>query len=194
LLEPGYNPITFEVAQHASKNQCESPCSPDLWTSISLRESYVEMEYGLKPLPRELSALSTHVFDPRLMPAGDVHIVIPDNSAASASLAGIVASGVARRFDYRRVAFTVSRALRPGMDNVVVGKRSFMQTVPGAKNANLAAAIKGGYLKIMPMVAADGSADPTHALLMLSGEDDAATKLAAITFSNISFRFPGSDE
>src|SRR5687767_1822891 len=42
LLEPGYNPITFAVAQHASKNQCESPCSPDLWTNISLdRKSVV---------------------------------------------------------------------------------------------------------------------------------------------------------
>jgi cellulose synthase (UDP-forming) len=194
LLEPGYNPIVFEVAQHASKNQCESPCSPDLWTNISLRESYVEMEYALKPLPRELSALSTHVFDPRLMPAGEVHIVIPDNTAGSASLAGIVASGVARRFDYRRVSFTVSRTLRPGVDNVVVGKRAFVQMVPGAKAAALDKPLRGGYLKLLPMVAADGSPDPAHALLLLSGEDDAASKLAAITFSNISFRFPGTDE
>ncbi|MBC8023866.1 MAG: cellulose biosynthesis cyclic di-GMP-binding regulatory protein BcsB, partial [Burkholderiales bacterium] len=194
LLEPGYNPIVFAASQHATKDQCESPCTPDLWTSINLRESYVEIEYDLKPLPRELSALSTHVFDPRLMPAGEVHIVIPDLSAASATLAGIVASGVARRFDYRRVSFTVSRTLRPGLDNVVVGRRSLLQAVPGTKGANLGSAIKGGYLKILPMVAADGSADAAHALLLLSGEDDAATKLAAITFSNISFRFPGSDE
>ena len=194
LLEPGYNPISFAVAQHASKNQCESPCTPDLWTNISLRDSYVEMEYDLKPLPRELSALSTHVFDPRMMPAGEVHIVTADTSISSASLAGIVASGVARRFDYRRVGFTVSRSLRPGVDNVVVGKRAFVQLVPGAKAADLAAPIRGGYLKLLPMVAADGSADPTRALLLISGEDDAAAKLAAITFSNISFRFPGTDE
>ena len=194
LLEPGYNPIAFSVAQHASKNQCESPCTPDLWTNISLRDSYVEMEYDLKPLPRELSALSTHVFDPRLMPAGEVHIVTQDASPGSAALAGIVASGVARRFDYRRVGFTVSRALRPGVDNVVVGKRSFAQQVPGTKAADLGGAIRGGYLKLLPMVAADGTADPAHALLVISGEDEAATKLAAITFSNISFRFPGSDE
>ncbi len=193
LLEPGYNPIVFAVAQHATTNQCESPCSADLWTNISLRDSYVEMEYELKALPRELSALSSHVFDPRLLPSGEVHIVIPDSSVSSAALAGIVASGVARRFDYRRVGFTVSRALKPGVDNVVVGKRSFAQTVPGAAGA-LAAPIKGGYLKLLPMVTADGKADPKHALLLLSGEDDAATKLAAITFSNISFRFPGTDE
>ena len=193
-LEPGYNVVGISVSQHAKKEQCENPCTPDLWTNISLRDSYVEMEYDLRPLPRELSAISSHVFDPRLMPEGNVNIVIPDMSAGSATLAGIVASGVARRFDYRRVNFTVSRAVKPGLDNVVVGKRSFMQTVPGAKGASLATAIKGGYLKILPMVAADGSADPTHALLLLSGEDDSATKLAAITFSNISFRFPGSDE
>lgn len=194
LLEPGYNPVVFSVAQHASKNQCESPCAPDLWTNVSLRESYVEMEYELKPLPKELSALSTHVFDPRLLPAGEVHIVTPDSSAGSAALAGIVASGVARRFDYRRVSFTVSRVLRPGVDNVVVGKRSFAQQVPGTTAADLANPIRGGYLKLLPMVAADGSADPAHALLVISGEDEPATKLAAITFSNISFRFPGSDE
>jgi hypothetical protein len=161
---------------------------------VSLRESYVEMEYDLKPLPRELSALSTHVFDPRIMPAGEVHIVTADSSIGSAALAGIVASGVARRFDYRRVSFTVSRSLRPGVDNVVVGKRTFVQRVPGANAPALGAPIKGGYLKLLPMVASDGRPDPARALLLISGEDEAATKLAAITFSNISFRFPGSDE
>jgi cellulose synthase (UDP-forming) len=194
LLEPGYNALAISVSQHAKKDQCENPCTPDLWTNVSLRESYVEMEYDLKPLPRELSAISTHVFDPRLMPEGEVNIVIADMTAGNASLAGIVASGVARRFDYRRVNFSVSTKLKPGVDNVVVGKRSQVQNMAGARNANLATAIKGGYLKILPMVAADGSADPTHALLLLSGEDDNATRLAAITFSNISFRFPGSDE
>src|SRR5258708_25096254 len=64
----------------------------------------------------------------------------------------------------------------------------------GARAGRWRTPIKGGYFKILPMVAADGRADPTHALLLLSGEDDSATKLAAITFSNISFRFPGSDE
>src|SRR6185436_9057651 len=191
-LEPGYNPIAIAVSQHSKKDQCENPCTPDLWTNVSLRDSYVEMDFDLRALPRELSAISTHVFDPRLMPGGNVHIVLPDMSAGSATLAGIVASGVARRFDYRRVSFTVGRALKPGVDNVVVGKRAFVQGI--ARNANLGAAIKGGYLKILPMVAADGGADNQHALLLLSGEDDAATKLAAITFSNISFRFTGSDE
>ncbi len=193
LLEPGYNALSFQVSQHFSKNQCESPCAADMWTNIHLRDSYIEMEYERKPVPRELSALSTHVFDPRIMPQGEVHVVTEDLSTAAASLAGIVASGIARRFDYRRVAFTVSRELQPGVDNVVVAKRDFVRKLLGNRVPGLDAT-GGGYLKLLPMVEKDGSADPTRALLVISGPDENAARLAAITFSNISFRFPGSDE
>jgi hypothetical protein len=192
LLEPGYNRLTFHVAQHFSKNQCESPCSPDLWTNISLRDSWVEMDYEWKDVPLQLSALSSFVFDPRLMPAGEVHIVTEDDSARSATIAGIVASGIARRFDYRAVSFTVSRSPRAGMDNVLVGKRAFASRILG-EGTKLPAS-KGGLLRVAPMVAADGAADPKRALLVVTGDTDEAVKLAAITFTNISFRFPGTQE
>ena len=54
LLVPGYNALVFQVAQHFSKNQCENPCAPDLWTNINLTESYLEMEFDWKPVPTEL--------------------------------------------------------------------------------------------------------------------------------------------
>jgi hypothetical protein len=193
LLEPGYNTMTFQVSQHFSRGNCESPCAPDLWTHINLHDSYFEVEHDWKPLPKELSALSTHVFDPRLMPAGQVHIVTEDNSPENATLAGIVASGIARRFDYRRVTFTVGRALKPGVDNVIVGKTAYVQGTMGARKSVIKEG-KGGYLRLAPMLAADGSEDPTRALLIISGVDSAAARLAAVTFSNISFRFPGTDE
>lgn len=191
LLVPGYNALVFQVAQHFSKNQCESPCSPDLWTNVSLAESYLEMEYDWKAVPTELSSLSSFVFDPRLMPAGEVHLVTEDDSARSATLAGIVASGIARRFDYRRVGFTVSREPRPGVDNVLIGKRAFAVKVLGEAAVR---PVKGGYLKVLPMRTAAGVADPTRAMLVVTGESDLAVKIAAITFTNISFKFPGTDE
>ena len=192
LLQPGYNALSFQVAQHFSKNQCESPCAPDLWTNISLRDSYMEMDYDWKDVPHELSALSSFVFDPRLMPSGEVHLVTEDDSARSATLAGIVASGIARRFDYRAVSFTVSRAPRPGVDNVLIGKRAFAAKVAGP--ATTLRASKGGVLRVMPMVDAKGAPDPKRALLVVTGDTDEAVKLAAITFTNISFRFPGTEE
>ncbi len=191
LLEPGYNPLVFQVAQHFSKNQCEAPCSPDLWTSVNLAESYLEMEFDWKAVPTELSSLSSFVFDPRLMPGGHVHLVTEDDSATSATLAGIVASGIARRFDFRRVGFSVSREPRPGMDNVLIGKRAFAARILGADAVRAA---KGGYLKVLPMKTAAGEKDPTRAMLVVTGETDPAVKIAAITFTNVSFKFPGTDE
>ena len=191
LLVPGYNSLVFQVAQHASKNQCEAPCSPDLWTNVSLVESYLEMEFDWKAVPPALASLSSFVFDPRLLPAGEVHLVTEDESAFSATLAGIVASGIARRFDYRRVGFTVSRVPRSGVDNVLIGKRTFAAKVLGE---DVVRRTKGGYLKVLPMKAASGEKDPTRAMLVVTGESDAAVKIAAITFTNISFKFPGSDE
>ena len=192
LLEPGYNALGFQVAQHFSKNQCESPCSPDLWTNVSLRESWVEMDYDWKDVPHKLSSLSSFVFDPRLMPAGEVNLVTEDDSAGNATLAGIVASGIARRFDYRPVTFTVSRTPRPGKDNVVIGKRAFATRIVGP--GTVLRATKGGLLRVMSMVGAQGEPDPKRALLVVTGDTDEAVKLAAITFTNISFRFPGSEE
>ncbi len=192
LIEPGYNALGFQVAQHFSKNQCESPCAADMWTHISLRESWIEMDYEWRDLPLRLSSLSSFVFDPRLLPAGEVHLVTEDDSAASATLAGIVASGIARRFDYRPVSFTVSRAPRPGVDNVVVGKRAFAARIAGP-GVPLRAA-KGGLLRLAAMSGPGGEPDPKRALLLVTGDTDEAVKLAAITFTNISFRLPGSEE
>ena len=192
LLEAGYNSLSFAVAQHFSKNQCESPCSADMWTNIDLKDSYVEMDYELRKVPSDLSQLSTFVFDPRLVGGGDVHIVTEDLTAKSATLAGIVASGIARRFDYRAVAFSVSRSLKPGTDNVVVGKRAFAEKLLGAQGAALKS-LAGGYLRVLPLVTEKG-AEPERALLVVSGEDEKAVEQAALTFSNISFPFPGTDE
>ena len=109
------------------------------------------MEFDWKPVPTELSSLSSFVFDPRLLPAGEVHFVTEDDSAGSATLAGIVASGIARRFDYRRVGFTVSRVPRSGVDNVLIGKRAFAAKLLGEAAVR---PVKGGYLKVLPMTTA----------------------------------------
>lgn len=192
LLKAGYNELTFQVAQHYSRDQCEVPCAPDLWTNISLAESYVEMQYEWKDVPRELSALSSFVFDPRVMPAGEVHLITEDDSARSATIAGIVASGIARRYDYRPVTFSVSRVPRPGMDNVLIGKRPFaLRVAPAGTTLGEG---RGGRLRVGPMTNARGDPDPKRALLIVTGDTDEAVKLAAITFTNISFRYPGTQE
>ena len=67
-LEAGYNTVTFQVAQHYLTSQCEQPCSPNLWTNISVKDSFLQIDYDLKPLPLRLGEASNWVFDPKQFP------------------------------------------------------------------------------------------------------------------------------
>jgi len=198
LLSPGYNRLAIEVIQHAALigatgHSCESPCMPDMWTRIDLDESSLDVDYEANAVPLDLSKLSSVVFDPRLTPMGRVHIVTEDLSEAATGVAAVVASGIARRFDYRKVSFSISRDLKPGVDNVLVGKSAFTEQFLSLRGVALPAA-EGGYLKLLPLPGSDGKHDPTHALLVITGASDAAVRIAAMTFSSISFAFPGGDE
>jgi hypothetical protein len=194
LLQPGYNRLTFESIQHstsASRAQCESPCSADMWTSIDLAKSSFDLDYALEPVPLDLSKLSRFVFDPRLTPQGHIHLVTEDLSEPSVNAAAVVASGIASRFDYRKVTFSVSRELEPKADNVLVGKAPYVGKFLSRYGVELSA-VKGGYLGVMPLPGATAP-DESRALIVVSGGSNDAVKLAAMTFSSMSFAFPGTD-
>lgn len=204
-LEAGYNSLNFQVAQHFMAKECERPCSPDLWTSINMNDSSLDVEYENNPVPLKLSAIADFLFDPKTYPEAHVNIITEDQSAENLTIAAIVSSGISRRYNYRRVIFSVSQQIKPGMDNVVVGRRAFMQEFLAPFNLVLGN-MEGGYLKIFPLPAeggsnrevsplpARGSYDVTHALLAVSGENFDHVKIAAETMANISFAYPGSQE
>ncbi|HEX8961994.1 MAG TPA: cellulose biosynthesis cyclic di-GMP-binding regulatory protein BcsB [Rhodocyclaceae bacterium] len=193
LLEPGYNKLTFQVDQHRQEKECELPCATDLWTSIKLDSSSLDIDYDLKPIPLRLSSLTDMVFDPRITPSSTVHLAFDTADEKAAGLAAVVASGVARRFDYRRVDFTVSDTLEAGRDNVVIGTTAFVTKLLGRAPPQKPGD-KGGFLKILPMAKSDGSPDPAHALVLVTGNSFDEVKLAAETLSNLSIGYPGSDE
>ena len=221
-LKAGYNSLDFQVAQHFMTRECERPCSPDLWTSINMNDSYIDVEYESNPVPLKLSAIAEFLFDPKTYPDAHVNIITEDQSAENLTIAAIVSSGISRRYDYRKVIFSVSQQIKPGMDNVVVGRRAFMQEFLAPFSLVLGS-MEGGYLKIFPLpvegghegtheifplpavdgsngvrevfpLPAKGSYDVTHALLAVSGETFDHVKIAAETMANISFAYPGSQE
>lgn len=198
LLEPGYNNVSFHVSQHYSL-ECENPCAEDLWTTLKLNEGAIQIEYTLKPVPLKLSTITNFLFDPKALPQGKVHIVTKDLSSEIATLASIVASGIARRFDYKKVTFTISQEIKPGQDNILVGSEVFVKEFLEQKNIKIKKII-GPFLKIMSLpVQKEGPAknienDPFHALIMVSGLDLDHVKLAAETMAIMSLPYPDTDE
>ncbi len=202
LLKAGYNDLTFDVQQHYTLG-CEFPCQPELWTTLKLTDddAELEMEYSLREVPLRLSAIVNFLFDPKINPRGEVNIVLPNWNAEEIGMASIIASGIAMRFDYRNVVFSVSQELRPGYDNVLIGDKETVGRILGPFGFG-GKEMRGPFLKIMhlPIVPGasapltEGLSDPTHALIVVSGLNKDHLRLAAETFAIMSAPFPDTDE
>ncbi|MGE5467294.1 MAG: cellulose biosynthesis cyclic di-GMP-binding regulatory protein BcsB [Ignavibacteria bacterium] len=193
LLKPDYNTLGFQVSQHFARGKCEDTCAPDLWTNINLNESQLTLEYSLKPLPLKLGAVANLLFDPKIYPEAAVHVVVEKVTEETATLAGIVSSGIARRFDYRKASFSIGSQLKPDVDNVVIGTPAFVNGLLGG-GAGPVRNVDGGILKIVHGRDAKGEPDRTHVVIAVAGKNANAQKIAAETLANISLPYPGSDE
>lgn len=150
-LPSGYNRLTFQVAQHYTKD-CENPCAPDLWTSLNFEDSFLHLEYELKPVPLKLSELGSFLFDDKIFPQGEVNIITEKTASDITTLSGIAASGIARRFNFREVVFNASRDIRPGYDNVLIGTKEFAENFLQQRGLSLGN-VTGPFLKVMHMPA-----------------------------------------
>lgn len=193
LLKSGYNTLEFDVVQHYLRGQCELPCAPDLWTKISLMESTLQIEYDLKPLPLKLGEVTGMIFDPKQFPEAAVNIITENVTRDSVTLAGIVASGIARRFDYRKVKFGFSNQIKEGMDNVLIGSEQFANKI-GVSKGQASVTSDAGLLKISHLPTKDGKVDDKHALISITGEKSAALKVVAETLASMTMPFPGTGE
>lgn len=191
LIKNSYNSLGIAAVQHYSKD-CEQFCSPDLWTTVNLDNSFLKIEYNLKDVPLKLSDISNFLFDPKIFPNGEVNIIAKDISSEWATMAGIAASGIARRFDYRKTLFTVSPDIKQGYDNVLIGSKGFVEDF--LKQKGIEIGIPGPFLKIMPLPNRNGEADRSHGMLIVSGVNANDVKIAAETLANITMPYPGADE
>ncbi|MDH4216552.1 MAG: cellulose biosynthesis cyclic di-GMP-binding regulatory protein BcsB, partial [Gallionella sp.] len=190
-LKPGYNTLDFVVVQHYLRGECELPCGPDLWTNISLMDSTLQLEYELKPLPLKLGEVTGLIFDPKQFPEAAVNIVAEKATPDSVTLATIVASGIARRFDYRKVKFGFSSQIKQGMDNVLIGSEKFAAS-QGFSNGQQSVSADTGLLKISHLPNGAGGVDDRHALLTITGEKSAAIKVVAETLASMTLPYPGT--
>ncbi len=192
-LKPGYNTLDFDVVQHYLRGQCELPCGPDLWTNISLMDSTLQIEYDLKPLPLKLGEVTGLIFDAKQFPEAAVNIVTENTNRDSVTLAAIVASGIARRFDYRKVKFGFSNQIKQGMDNVLIGSEQFANSL-GSSNGQPSVSSDAGLLRISHLPNNAGGVDDKHALLVITGEKSAALKVVAETLASMTLPYPGTGE
>ncbi|SDI22371.1 cellulose biosynthesis cyclic di-GMP-binding regulatory protein BcsB [Paraburkholderia phenazinium] len=201
LLRPGYNTLTFAVAQHTTEN-CEDPDSPELWTEIDTSASTLQLQTELKPLTPTLADLD-ELIDPKQWSARPLDIVNaahPDSDPQLAS-GGLLAQGIALRLRYLDPALRVLDAQRgagegmlpgftlaslAGADVLLIGTRDALR---GELDPQIAERIQSGFLGIYPK-----PGDARHFVLVVSGRDDSEVNRAARAFAHRELRLPHRDE
>ena len=205
LFEVGYNTLSFQATQHFTRS-CETPCAPDLWTTVNLEDAILTIDYSLKPVPLQLSLAPGFLFDPRILPNGNVNLVTDMYSSPILTNTAIAASGVAKRFDYRKTLFSTSNDIKQGVDNILIGDKAFVEEFLRRKGYE-GVDIKGPFIKVIHLPPSAEAVDELddkseiktlydahHALVIVSGANSDHIKLAAETLASLTFPYPGTDE
>lgn len=194
LLQPGYNQLSFRVAEHSQDTECEDPNAPELWTEIDTTASVLRLQSELKPLVPQLSDLND-LFDPKLQTLQKINIVTaghPDSDSVLRT-GGLLAQGIGVKLRYQMPAIRqldaqaasggngsgsaapgLAAASLAGADNLLVGSVAALKPYLDNK---LLQQIKGSFLGVYPMP------DGQHFLLVVSGRDDKEVQRAAEVFA-----------
>lgn len=196
LLPTGYNRLVFSVIQHGTQSECEDPSAPELWTQVDLTTAELELDVRPLPVPVELSAVGSFLFDSRDLISDAVHVVVSEITPANLKRAGLAAAGAALRRGYRPVLITLSDGLAPDRDNLVIGPPAFLDAL-GIPLVSMGGDTTTGAVLALtaPPPIRNGEnpqpeADPFHAVIYMSGTTDAELDRAARAFSLLATPFP----
>ncbi|MCB1244166.1 MAG: cellulose biosynthesis cyclic di-GMP-binding regulatory protein BcsB [Verrucomicrobiales bacterium] len=175
-ITPGYHKLGVAVAQHYVIGECEDPVSSVLWTQIDTKKSWIEIDYGLKPLDPLLSDLAW-LIDPKLWGDYQLSIVSPGAEPTDRMLrwGSLVAQRAALMLDYKPLFVESATAIPPDRDAVVVGLR---KDLAGMVEPGLLGKTHGASIGIQA-----NPQDHRFFVLVLSGDSEDEVNLAVETFA-----------
>lgn len=185
LLQVGFNRLQFVVAQHYTW-KCEDPGAPELYTEINPDTSYLSAVAEFKPIPERLSFLRWWI-DEKLWAPYQFNVCIPSAmqmSELQLSWGATVTQGVALALNNEAFRVSTANALRPNMDNIVIGTQSELS---GFLTQTEMSAINGSFIAIKSL-----PGDPAHCMIIISGRNEQEVSQMALAFGMINFPLPDS--
>jgi len=185
LVKTGFNRMQFIVAQHYTY-KCEDPSAPELYTEINPDQSYLTTTGEWKPVPERLSFLRWWV-DEKLWTPYQFNICMPASGVMQdlhLAWGAIATQGVALALNNQPFRVSTATALRPGMDNVVIGT---MNELSPFLTATEVGTINGSFLAIKTL-----PGDPSRCMIILSGRNEQEVSQTALAFGMVNFPLPDS--
>ncbi|MBI2293501.1 MAG: cellulose biosynthesis cyclic di-GMP-binding regulatory protein BcsB [Betaproteobacteria bacterium] len=202
VLKPGYNRLTFTVAQHYTY-KCEDPTAPELWTDIDTVASTLTLNADLLPLAPRLSGMNT-LFDAKLWGDPTFTIVTAPPAAMrddqlqwgalTAQAAALRLNYVPLRIRHETAAsssrYAASTAAFPGLDqerlqysdSALVGTKAELAQFVSPRILD---GVAGSFLGVYPL-----DADPRRFVLVVSGTTAAEVTQAARALTVLNFPYP----
>ena len=185
LVQTGFNRLQFIVAQHYTY-KCEDPSAPELYTEINPDQSYLTTTGEWKPVTERLSFLRWWI-DEKLWVPYQFNICMPSSGSMTdehLSLGAIITQGIALAVNNQPFRVSTASALRPGMDNIVVGS---MNELAPFLTATEVGTINGSFLAIKTL-----PGDAAHCMIIVSGRSPQEVKQTALALGMVNFPLPDS--
>jgi len=185
IVKTGFNRMQFIVAQHYTY-KCEDPSAPELYTEINPDQSYLTTTGEWKPVTERLSFLRWWV-DEKLWIPYQFNICMPSSGAMTdlhLAWGAIATQGIALALNNQPFRVSSATALRPGMDNIVIGT---MNELSPFLTATEVGTINGSFLAIKTL-----PGDPTHCMIILSGRNEQEVSQTALALGMVNFPLPDS--
>lgn len=185
IVKTGFNRMQFIVAQHYTY-KCEDPSAPELYTEINPDQSYMTTTGEWKPVTERLSFLRWWV-DEKLWTPYQFNICMPSSGAMTdlhLAWGAIATQGIALALNNQPFRVSSATALRPGMDNIVIGT---MNELSPFLTATEVGTINGSFLAIKTL-----PGDATHCMIILSGRNEQEVSQTALALGMVNFPLPDS--
>jgi hypothetical protein len=120
-----YNDIGVKIIQHYSsgvaKDDVEDTSAPELWTQVDLQNSFVEIEFQLKPFEEKLSSISKFMFDNKSIFKDSINFVFPKTPTDDDFYNyGFMANLIGTILQYRDIDFSVSTSISDNRNNIII--------------------------------------------------------------------------
>ncbi len=202
LIEPGFNQIAFEVAQHYTE-QCEDFTAPELWTQIDTQLSTLTINGEFDLLAPNLSEID-QLISPTMGGARDFAIINAGQVMTNDALSwgGLISQALALRLKYimPRLTFEAARpavsandssatSFFSGLDESAVADRNMVlfgtrEELAPFVSSDISSAITSAFVGIYPL-----GNDNRHFAIVIAGTTAEEVQRAALAFSLKSFPF-----
>ena len=129
ILLSDYNDIKIDATQHYCMNCCEKEDSPELWTEILWKDSYIKLKYKPKIIHNNLTYLKNYILDDKQYNPLNFGILLQNQDDDFITFGAKIAGFLGNIIKYRKIYVNSVKNIFSNQDIFVVGTKDFVKRI-----------------------------------------------------------------